>query len=287
MMRPAVQPSSRNPGSRSNWTRPRRAAKPRTKTVSIERLPVMRSRHVFLVLLFILSQAIVLTSSLFQVQKFSVNGQETLTAQQVIKQTGMKPGQFLWLATPATLEARIGKLQNVASAHVSYVLPGQIHITVHERQPVYQVASNTANPTWFAVDQYGLVLRKLKGTSNEWPRLKLEEQVQVGQRLHPALIATCSQACVLIEKEFPGSVWYYTMDQRGNLSFRTFSHQYPVDVQLGSLDNLNYKLQVLHALMNSVMQRQQISAIDLRFPTPVVRLLHPPKPTPAEGSPPG
>lgn len=286
MMRPAAQPNARNLHSR-NWSRPRRQPKSRVKSVSLERMPMIRSRYCFLVLLFLVAQVIVFTSSLFQVQHFTVNGQETLSAQQVIKQSGLKTGQFLWLTTPGAVAARLEKLQNVGSANVSYVLPGQIHITVHERQPVYQVASNTANPTWFAVDQHGLVLRKLKGTSNELPRLKLEEQVQVGQRLHPALIATCSQACALIEKEFPGSVWYYTLDQRGNLSFRTFSHQHPVDVQLGTLENLNYKLSVLRALMNSVMQQHQVTAVDLRFPTPVVRLLNPPKPTPAEETHPG
>ena len=265
--------------------RPRRQRQARSKSVSMEKMVSVRSRHCFLVLLFVLAQAIVFTSSLFQVQSISVAGLETLSAQQVKDQSGMKSGQYLWMTTPGTVAARLGKLQNVGSSSVSYVLPGQIHITVHERQPVYQVASNTANPTWYAVDQHGLVLRKLKGTSNEWPRLKLEEQIRVGQRLHPALIATCSQACGLIEQEFPASIWYYTLDQRGNLSFRTFSGQYPVDVQLGNLDNLHYKLKVLRALMNSVMVHQQVAAIDLRFSTPVVRLLHPPKPPQVEAPP--
>jgi hypothetical protein len=249
---------------------------------SSERMVSVRSRHCFLVLLFVVAQAIVFTSSLFQVQRISVGGLETLSSKQVIQQSGMKQGQYLWMTAPGTIAARLGKLQNVASTNVSYVLPGQIHITVHERQPVYQVASNTANPVWYAVDQHGLVLRKLKGTSNEWPRLKLEEQIEVGQRLHPALIATCNQACGLIEQEFPASIWYYTLDQRGNLSFRTFSRLYPVDVQLGNLDNLPYKLKVLRALMDSVMQKQQVSAVDLRFSAPVVRLLHPPKAAPME-----
>jgi len=263
--------------------KPKRQRSGRSKGVSFEKFSSLRSRHCFLVALFILAQALVLSSSIFQIQQMTVAGQETVTAQQVIRQTGLKNGQYLWLTTPGTVARRLEQIQNVASAHVSYVLPGQIHITLQERQPVYQVASNTLNPTWYAVDQNGLVLRKLKGTSNQWPRLKLEEEIKVGQRLHPALIATCSQACGLIENSFPGSIWYYTLDQRGNLSFRTFSRQYPVDVQIGTLDNLPYKLKVLRALMDTVMQQRQLAAIDLRFSTPVVRLLHPPvQPKPEE-----
>ena len=277
MLRPAVQSNPRLSSARP-LPRARRQRANRSKHNSGESLLKVSSRHCFLVLVFLLAQVILFTSSLFQVQRIHVAGTETLTADQVLHQCGLKNGQYLWSVRPGTVANRVARLQNVGSAHVSYVLPGQVNITVHERQPVYQVAKNTDSPTWYAVDQHGLVLRKLKGTSNQYPRLKLEESIQVGQRLHPALIATCSQACGLIEQEFPASIWYYTMDQRGNLSFRTFSRQYPVDVQLGSLDNLNYKLKVLRALMNSVMLHQQVAGIDLRFSTPVVRLLHPPKP---------
>ncbi|ODT75303.1 hypothetical protein ABS71_04585 [bacterium SCN 62-11] len=264
--------------------RPRRQRAHRAKPSSVN-LPSwsVSSRHCFLVLMFLISQVILFTSSMFQVQRIYVAGTETLTSDQVLRQSGLKNGQYLWKQQPGEVANRVAGLRNVASANVAFILPGQVNITVHERQPVYQVASNTPNPTWFAVDEHGLVLRKLKGTSNQYPRLKLEESIEFGKRLHPALIATCSQACGLIEQEFPASIWYYTMDQRGNLSFRTFSRQYPVDVQLGSLENLDYKLKVLRALMNSVMQQQQVAGIDLRFSTPVVRLLHPPKPpeTPA------
>jgi len=277
MLRPAVQSHPRLSSTRP-LPRPRRQRANRSKSGSGESWLKISSRHCFLVLVFLLAQVILFTSSLFQVQRIHVAGTETLSSDQVLRQCGLKNGQYLWSVRPGTIANRVARLQNVGSAHVSYVLPGQVDITVHERQPVYQVASNTDSPTWYAVDQQGLVLRKLKGTSNQYPRLKLDESIQVGKRLHPALIATCSQACGLIEQEFPASIWYYTMDKRGNLSFRTFSRQYPVDVQLGSLDNLNYKLKVLRALMNSVMQQQQVAGIDLRFSTPVVRLLHPPKP---------
>ena len=280
MLRPAVQSNTRMTSARP-LPRPRRQRANRAKAGgSSFQLPTwsVSSRHCFLVLVFLLAQVILFTSSLFRVQRIYVAGTETLTSEQVLRQSGLKDGQYLWKQQSGVVAERVARLQNVAEAQVSYILPGQVNITVHERQPVYQVASNTPNPTWYAVDEQGLVLRKLKGTSNQYPRLKLEESIQVGTRLHPALIATCSQACGLIEQEFPASIWYYTMDQRGNLSFRTFSRQYPVDVQLGTLDNLNYKLQVLRALMNSVMQQQQVAGIDLRFSTPVVRLLHPPKP---------
>lgn len=282
MLRPAVQSNTRiSPARPRPLPRPRRQRANRparaTSMFSDWRWSVS-SRHCFLVLIFLVAQVILFTSSLFQVQRIYVAGTETLTQDQVLARCGLKNGQYLWQQRPGTVAGRVAGLQNVGSCNVAYILPGQVNITVHERQPVYQVASNKANPTWYAVDEHGLVLRKLKGTSNQYPRLKLDEEIKLGQRLHPALIATCSQACGQIEQEFPASIWYYTLDQRGNLSFRTFSRQYPVDVQLGSPENLNYKLKVLRALMNSVMQQQQVAGIDLRFSTPVVRLLHPPKP---------
>lgn len=281
MSRPAIQsqPGRLHHSGRS-LPRPTRSRQARSKSRSsvVPQGLRLRSRHCFLVIIFLIAQGIFMCSSLFQVQDLQVAGLETLRSKQVLQECGLKKGDTMWLHSPTTVANRIAKFQNVQKVHVQYVLPGHVRITVIERQPIYQVASNTPSPVWYAVDSEGLVLRKIKGTSNDLPRLKLEQTVEVGQRLHPALIATCSEACRRIEQQFPSAVWYYTLDQRGNLAFRTFSRQYPVDVQLGSLQNLDHKLQVLSALMSSVMQQQLVASIDLRYPAPVIRLMHPPKP---------
>lgn len=277
MIRPAAQIAN-TPVSQRRLPRPRRQRSARHAATLPKAPGHFRSRHSFLLLIVLIAQGIFFTSSLFQVQQFTVAGLETIQEKQVLKKSELQVGKYLWQTTPGQVAQRVAQLQNVQTSHVAFYLPGRVHITVQERQPAYQVSSNGLNPTWYAVDREGLVLRKLKGTSNQWPRLKLEEHIEVGKRLHPALIATCSQACRDIERQFPASIWYYTLDQRGNLSFRTFSKQYPVDVQLGSTENLSHKLQVLQALMSTVMEKDQVSAIDLRFATPVVRLLNPPKP---------
>jgi cell division septal protein FtsQ len=259
---------------------PRKNRSPRNKYASAEgrALGGLRSRHCFLVLLFALAQMLVFSSQMFQVDGISVAGTETISQASILKMCGLKKGDYLWRQSPTTVANRLRALQNLESAQVSFVLPGQVHITINERQPVYQVASNAPHSPWFGVDAHGLVLRQLKGASNELPRLKVEESLKVGHRLHPALIASVTQACQQIEKEFPNSIWYYTLDQRGNLSFRTFSQQYPVDVQLGNPEQLEQKMHILRALMTSVLKKEKVVAVDLRFPTPVVRLLHPPKP---------
>jgi cell division septal protein FtsQ len=280
MSRPAIQSQPGRLHTGRSLPRPNRprAARPKPRTRVLPQGLRLRSRHCFLILIFLIAQGIFLCSSLFQVQQIQVAGLETLRSQQVLQKCGLQKGDTLWLHNPSSVAERVATFQNVEKVRVQYVLPGQVRITVLERQPIYQVASNTPSPVWYAVDSDGLVLRKIKGTSNDLPRLKLEQTIEVGQRLHPALIATCAEACKRIEQQFPSAVWYYTLDQRGNLAFRTFSRQYPVDVQLGTLQNLDHKLEVLQALMSSVAQKQLVAGIDLRYPAPVIRLLHPPKP---------
>lgn len=284
MSSPAVQPKTLPTGrSLPRPVRRHGRSKPRRK-LAWKRLDV-RSRHCFLALIFLVAQGIFFFSSLFQVQSIQIAGLETLKASQVKQQSGLKAGTLLWMAPPTRVAERIAELQNVQRASVQYVLPGRVRITVEERQPAYQVASNTPRPVWYAVDREGVVLRRIKGTNNDLPRFKIEQRVEVGQHLHPALMATCAEACDRFEGQFPAAVWYYTLDQRGNLSLRTFNRQYPVDVQLGSLENLDQKIEILKALTNSVLQKELVTAIDLRFPAPVVRLLHPPKTTEAMPTP--
>ncbi len=279
MTRAAVT-STRPPAPRS-LPRPRRGRSTRSRTASMEARPGWRSRHAFLFCLLLLAQALFFTSSLFQVQRIHVVGMETVSARDVLRKSQLRKGDSLWSAWPGEVANRVAEIRNVHTCQVEYCLPGEVTITVTERRPAYQVSSASSPSQWFAVDAQGLVLRRLKGCSNEWPRLRLELPVQPGTRLHPALIATCEQACRKIESRFPGAIWYYRLDSRGNLGFRTFSQQRPVDVQLGNLDSLDYKLQILDALQAGVLKKKEVAAIDLRFSTPVVQLLNPPKP-PAE-----
>lgn len=285
MLRPAVQvpkPHSAPSGAR-RLPRPRRQRSLRKHSSHPRPNPGLRSRHAFILFLVLLSQWLFFSSSLFQVQEVKIEGLETLTKAQVLKQVELSQGDSVWKQSPTRVSRAVAQLQNVAQATVSFQLPGKLKITVLERQPAFQVASNSLHPTWYAVDEHGLVLRKLKGASNDWPRFKLEENLEVGQRLHPALMATMALAAREIESCFPASVWYYILDQRGNLSFRTFSKFYPLDVQLGQSQNLSRKLEILRALMVTTVAREEVKGVDLRFSTPVVQMRRVPKPVkPAE-----
>lgn len=271
---PARMPS-RRPNTNGRLLRPR-ALRPQARPEGTPWLASWRSRHCFLLALFAIAQMLFFSSKLFKVHDIKVMGNTTVPSQKVIESTGLHTGAWLWSSSPTAVATRVGQLDNVDRVKVHYVLPGQVQITVTERQPAFQVASNSPHPTWFSVDSTGMVLRQERSAGNQVPRIKLDQTLQVGQRLHPALMETCARVCAEVDRQYPWSVWYYTVDGRGNLSFRTFSREYPVDVQLGDTEGLERKLNILRALNATVMQQQRIASVDLRYAVPTVRLLHPP-----------
>ena len=243
------------------------------------------TRHLFLGGLFILAQLLFAYSQMFQVKDIYVSGNKHVTRDQVIKACGLVNGQYLWKQSPLHVAQALTNLHQVEKATVTFGLPGRVEIVIEERQPVLQVSARSSHPKWFLVDKEGFVLRPLARSQNDLPRLMVEQQLKPGERLHSATLFTCATAAAPIEKAFPGSVWYYCVDDRGDLSFRTFANRTQVDVHIGDLDRLPYKLRVLGAILGEVASKQQVCVVDLRYGSPVVKLLHPPPPNPEDATP--
>ena len=270
---------SRRPRRQRTLAQPGRYSAFRSNAAALRPIPRKASRDFarrwlrqgFLVALLSYAQLLFMFSNTLKVQSFWVAGNHRLETAAIVQQSGLATGSFLWSHSPAQIATRIEKLHEIKDVHVRYGLPGRVEIELTERQPLFQIASSGKRPQWFAVDAEGVVLRPIQELNPTLPRLLLEQPVKPGDHIHLSNLFTVASAAEKIEHSMPGKVWYYRLDARGGLSFRSFSHHRTLDVEIGSLDNLKHKMQILLALIDHVIGDQQVASIDLRYSSPTVR----------------
>jgi len=237
------------------------------------------ARQVFLALLFVLAQFVFIRGELFKVQTVTVTGQKHISQKAVLERSGLKTGEFLWSMTPHQVEMELTRLPQVRSSHVSYGLPGRVNIAIQERQPVIQVACRSNRLAWFAVDEEGVILRSLPTGSNRLPRLVVDEPVLAGTHLDANTLWTVSKTVAQVGKVMPEAVWYYYVDDRGGVTIKTAVARTPLEVHLGPLERMDYKVRILGALLDKLSrEKQKVLSVDLRFASPVVKLRTPPPP---------
>ena len=235
------------------------------------------ARQIFLGLLFVLAQFIFFKGELFKVHTVTVTGNQHVSRQAALEQSGLKTGNFLWQLSPQAVEQRLANIPQVREAHVSYALPGRVYITLCERQPLLQVATRGSHLEWFAVDDEGIVLRPLPTGSNRLPRLVVDEPVVPGTHLDANTLWTVSKTVAQVGKVMSGAVWYYYVDDRGGVTIKTSVARTPLEVHLGDLERMDYKVRILGALLDKLSrEKQKVLSVDLRFASPVVKLRTPP-----------
>ncbi len=240
------------------------------------------ARQVFLALLFLLAQFVFIRGDLFKVQTVSVTGQKHISQKAILERCGLKSGEFLWTMSPHQVEMELSRLPQIRTSHVSYGLPGRVSIAITERQPVMQVATRGSRLEWFAVDEDGVILRSLPTGSNRLPRLVVDEPVLAGTHLDANTLWTVSKTVTQVGKVMPEAVWYYYVDDRGGVTIKTAVARTPLEVHLGPLERMDYKVRILGALLDKLSkEKQKVLSVDLRFASPVVKLRIPPvQPTP-------
>jgi cell division protein FtsQ len=98
--------------------------------------------------------ASLLTTSRFAIERVEVAGQSRLSADEVVKASGLVPGQSLWSLDARRAVAGVEALPLVRRAEVVRALPNRVTLIVEERQPFTLV--NAGGLHW--VDEQGVPL---------------------------------------------------------------------------------------------------------------------------------
>jgi len=242
-----------------------------------------RARKVSLVGLFLLGQVLFLFSHVFRLEEVVVRGHQRLSEQAVVRQAALAPGTYLWALSPRRIAARLHGLREVRTVSVSLALPGRVTLEIRERQPVAVLAASDGAGPWLEVDAEGVLLGQARAPVTV-PRLKLKGLDPARGVVDATPILVALKARRWLEPNLPAPAEGYLVDDARAVSVETRLLGTPLVVRVGPLQNMEYKMHVLRAIIDRLKtERRAAVVIDLRYSSPVVRPLKPepvPSPTP-------
>ena len=219
-----------------------------------------------------------LTADEFSVREVIVSGNETISAEDIYRLSGLKETNIFFVR-PAQMEAAIAQIPNIKGARVSCRLPDQVIIEVEERQVeiVWQVGD-----TLYSVDAEGAVFlttgdklspqggeetlyaqRRGDSLSGEADQALLirdldGHHLRPGEHIDPGLVEAAHKLRSLLPE-----VKALDYSRPEGLSF---TDERGWRVLLGTGEDLEYKIAVLRALFQEIERKGiKVELIDLRF----------------------
>jgi len=230
-----------------------------------------------------LGQVLFLFSHVFRLEEVVVRGHQRLSEQAVVRQAALAPGTYLWALSPRRIAARLHGLREVRTVSVSLALPGRVTLEIRERQPVAVLAASDGAGPWLEVDAEGVLLGQARAPVTV-PRLKLKGLDPARGVVDATPILVALKARRWLEPNLPAPAEGYLVDDARAVSVETRLLGTPLVVRVGPLQNMEYKMHVLRAIIDRLKtERRAAVVIDLRYSSPVVRPLKPepvPSPTP-------
>lgn len=219
-----------------------------------------------------------LTADEFSVREIIVRGNETISAEEIYRLSGLKETNIFFVR-PAQMEAAIAQIPNIKGARVSCRLPDQVIIEVEERQVeiIWQVGD-----TLYWVDAEGAVFpargdelspqreeealyaqRQGDSSSGEADQALLirdldGHHLRPGEHIDPGLVEAAHNLRSLLPEvealDYSRAEGLSFIDERG---WR---------VLLGTGEDLEYKVAVMRALSQEIERKGiEVELIDLRF----------------------
>lgn len=202
-----------------------------------------------------------LAAPTFELSTFEVHGLRTLTAREVVVQSGLE-GENVFRARPERAVARLKELPSVRTARVRLKVPGYAFIEVVEREPLvlWRAGERT-----YGVDAEGILIPASGAWEGALTIVSREERTpRLGERVDVDLL----RASLAVQLRLPETRTLEVAPGEG-LILRT-PQGWPV--YLGLADGLEFKLAVLEALLEQLAaEGLEADFLDLRLPThPIV-----------------
>jgi cell division septal protein FtsQ len=256
-----IVPSKRRPRrSRSRLGRDYEAAAPR---IRLSLRPVVGfwqdqgGKALGFLLLLVLGWLIyqLFATEAFYVYEARVVGNQLVPAEAIYQNSGLEGMSIFWV-NPARVEAALVSLPNIKEARVHCGLPGQVTITVVERQP--QVIWQQGERRYW-VDEEGTVLPALGELAEATVIVDLEERpVQPGDRVDPQVIAGAQKLRLLLPE--------LTTVQYAPHTGLSFQSEQGWPIYMGQGEDMEQKVAIMRALLQEITAKGiQPQFIDLRF----------------------
>jgi cell division protein FtsQ len=201
-------------------------------------------------------------SSVFAVGRVTVLGASHLSASKVIKESGVKGRNVLWLDT-GVVERELERDPWISRAVVSRSLPSSVAITIVERVPVAAIQGSDGY-TVVAADATVLGIQRTAGRLPVIRPGAIPGQVR-GTYGGPTRVLAALSSTVR------GQVASVSQDARGDVAMQLRSG---TEVRFGPATDVQAKADALSAVLAyAAAQKTRVASIDVRFPAaPSARL---------------
>lgn len=226
------------------------------------------AESIFFILVIPLAAFVLLVSPLFAVREIRVEGNQELTPEKVIAQSGITAGANIFKVNLRRAAAQIQMLPVVKEAEVRRDFPGRIVIKVIERKPV---ALLPVKDGFIAVDGEGVYLRKARVGEKGLPVVTgiTAAVPPAGQPIQDQNLAVVLGVIQNLPAELVDNLSEAGLDKNGRVTLYTLQG---IQCYLGYPENVSKKGALLVQVLKE-LQGKQIAYIDLSLPgSPVVKL---------------
>jgi len=217
----------------------------------------------------VLAVYLLYNSSFFNVREIEVRGNNNLTDQYVIENSGIKRDDTLFDLPFTKIKARLQKLNWVDKAKVLRDWPDSIILEIRERLPIAYIENDKGR---FLVDGAGFVIDKLSSLKAGVRLPKIGElplkEIKVGDSIKSSTAKNALNAYAGLDDKLRKKVHSITARSVEELYFIVEG----VEIIYGKAEQISLKNKVIKTILKE--KKENISTLDIRIPEkPVVRVL--------------
>jgi len=238
------------------------------------------SHPLYLVLAFIMAQAIFFFSPYFRVRELVIEGCQRTSPHQIRELTHFRAGHHILAMRFTSARQRIRDLLWVKEVTFSRRWPHAIEIKIQERIPSVRV-EGTQIGQWFLADDGGRVLMPAGDTGEFFPRLRVDKPIEAGSEVG-GRVQILLRCWPYLGESLARQVRYATIDAANEITLYAGLQEPGIFIYLGKDTQMKEKMRVLGLIVERLEEEKEpVMYIDLRIPDRPAVMPRQPKTTPA------
>lgn len=230
------------------------------------------AKQVFLVIVFLLAQVLFYYSDFFKLKYVTVHGCSRIPEDEIIRTVNIPLDRNVVTIELDPYKEKLGDLHWVKDAKLKRNLPGRVDIYIEERTPILLARQMNRPSEWYAVDDQGMVLKRAKpGEKNSFPRIVVEDKIEIGKKIPMDKVKTAKDLDPWISVDLKKKLLYYYIDERLQVIVFCKRRGRIFKIKLGKVEQMNHKMDILGAFIELIDDKQvDVKYIDLRPKDPVM-----------------
>jgi cell division protein FtsQ len=227
----------------------------------------------FLLFLAILSGYYFLNSAFFALQQIEVRGNNAVSKETIVEQSGLAPGVNLFKIDTKAVSNKIQMLPSVKKVEVKRRLPSTLLLQITERTPIALVVSPDG---FLQIDDEGVYIKKVQDFKDlHLPVVSgvpLENNLGPGSRLSKPGLSAALRLIQMMDKVLKENVTEIIAPSPQTITLKTLQG---VEIRFGEPEEMERKVKIIEELLlqnGAIINNQTVEYIDLRYNTaPVIK----------------